>query len=188
MAANPSFISRLIDKKIDVVYNFISIGYLLEKKDLEGVEGSAATKKSILKLFHSILTKKTTFVVSREAMTSFYTAGKAIVPLIGTVDITPNKRTQYLRRLDSYLNKKSPSKFQIVYNSEFPKIAALCSGGLSLLYTVDSTFRHEKIHVFETDIINTLLHNATISQNMKTLDFSLELWNDYMNEVAGEGF
>ena len=183
LEADPSFIDKLTNRHIDAVYNFISIGYLIEKKDLENIESKEIIKKSILKLFNDVLIKETTFFVTIDAMMSIYATGKAIVPLIGAVDIALDKRISYLKRFDSYINDKSHDKIRIV-NSEPPKVAVLCSHGLSLVYLIDNEYESEKIHCFETDMINNILGREVAESTMTILDFSSDLWKTYIDELS----
>ncbi len=183
LEADPSLIDKLINRRIDAVYNFISIGYLIDMNELENIEIKETIKKSILKLFHDILIKETTFFVTIDAMIGIYATGKAIVPLIGAVDISPDERIPYLRRFESYINEKSTDKIRII-NSELPKVAVLCSPGLSLVYLIDHDYDSEKIHCFETDMINNILGNEVAESAMKILDFSSDLWKNYIDELS----
>lgn len=183
LESDPSLIDKLINRHIDVVYNFISIGYLIEKNDLENIEKNEIIKKIMLKLFSDIISKDTTFFVTIDAMMSIYSTGKAIVPLIGAVDFAPDKRIPYLKRFDSYINEKSSDKFKIV-NRELPKVAVLCSRGLSLIYLIDHEYKSEKIHCFETDAINSILNSEVAESAMTILDFNYDLWESYIDELS----
>lgn len=182
LETDPSLFDRLVNKPFDAVYNFISIGYLIEKKDLEAIACEETIKESILKLFKDILLKETTFFVTIDAMMSIYATGKAIVPLIGAIDIAPDQRISYLQRFDSYINEESRDKIRIV-NSELPKVAVLCSQGLSLIYWIDHDYESEKIHYFETDMINNLLSSEVAESTLAIMDFSSDLWKSYIDEL-----
>lgn len=180
---NPLLIDKLInERRIDSVYNFISLGYLIEKEDLENVECKEIVKEALLKLFGSILKKDTVFFVTIDAMMGFYATGKAIVPLIGAVDFPPDKRVSYLKRFDSYINEKSPHKVRIV-NSEMPKVAVLCSPRLSVVYLINNEYTFEKIHFFETDTINNILSSEVGENTMKMVEFSSDLWAAYIDKL-----
>ncbi|HCL02787.1 MAG TPA: hypothetical protein DHW61_10320 [Lachnoclostridium phytofermentans] len=183
LEANPSLIDKLTNRNINAVYNFISIGYLIKKKDLESVESKESIKNSILKLFNDILIKETTFFVTIDAMMAIYATGKAIVPLIGTVDIAPDELISYLKRFETYINEKSKDKIRIV-NSELPKVAVLCSSGLSLIYLIDHQYGSEKIHYFETDMINNILNSEVAESTKSILDFSPDLWSTYIDALS----
>ena len=183
LESDPSLITKLIDRKIDAVYNFISIGYLIENKELEKIESKAVVRKAVLKLFHSILTDETAFFVTIDAMTGFCATGKAIVPLIGAVDIAPGDRIPYLKRFNPFIDEKSDGKVRIV-NSEQPKVAVLCSRGLSLIYLIDTETQSEKIHCFETDAIQDILRNEVAESTMKIMNFSSDLWDAYLDEAS----
>ncbi len=183
LEANPSLIDKLTNRNINAVYNFISIGYLIEKKDLESVESKESIKNSILKLFNDILIKETTFFVTIDAMMAIYATGKAIVPLIGAIDIAPGELISYLKRFETYINEKSKDKIRIV-NSELPKVAVLCSSGLSLIYLIDHQYESEKIHYFETDMINNILNSEVAESTKSILDFSPDLWSTYIDALT----
>lgn len=183
LETDPSLMDQLVHRNIDAVYNFISIGYLIEKGDLENVECEETIKNSVLRLFKEVLTKETTCFVTIDAMMGILATGKAFVPLIGAIDIPPNERISYLKRFDSYINEESSAKIKIV-NNEMPKVAVLCSCGLSLVYLMDHEYKSEKIHYFETDTINHIL-DSEVAQSAKTImDFSSDLWTTYIDEVS----
>ena len=178
-----SFIDRLIDRHIDAVYSFIPIGYLIEEKDLDGMLDQETIKKAMLKLFNSIMTKETVFCVTVDAMMSFGATGKAIIPLIGVIDIPSDRRITYLQRFNSYMDEDKPGKIKIL-NCDLPKVVVLCLRGLSIVYLMDSEYTFEKIHFFETDMINNILGSEVTDGNMKTMEFSLDLCNTYMDELS----
>lgn len=176
-------IRRLLDNPIDAVYNFTSLGYLVKKEDLMPFPASAAIKDFMLKLFDNVLTKDTTFYVTIEAMTSFFATGKVIVPLIGAVEIERDKRIPYLERFNNYLQKKSHDKIKIITNDP-PKVSMISLKGLSILYIVDNEYKNERFHCFETDVINSRLHDAILNDTIKILDFTPDLWSLYIDEMT----
>lgn len=182
LGANSSLYERLSNTPIDAVYNFISIGYLVDKGDLETIECPELVKEKILKLFKNILIKETTFFVTLDAMMSIFATGKAIVPLMGAVDIAPAQRISYLQRFDSYITEESRDKIKIV-NSEMPKVAVLCSQGVSLIYWIDHDYKSEKIYCFETDVINHLLNRDVAGSTLSIMNFSPDLWQSYLDEL-----
>ncbi|GLC81894.1 hypothetical protein [Lacrimispora brassicae] len=181
--ADPSILSRLTGKHMEAVYNFISIGYLVGEKDLGLAEGREMAKRTVLELFHRILDKETTFFVTVDAMIGFCSTGKAIVPLFGAVNFPPSERIPYLQRFNSFINEKSADKVRIV-NSEQPKAAVFCLQGLNLVYMIDHDYKAEKIHCFETDLLNEILTRETSASTMKILDFSPDLWESYLGEMT----
>ncbi|NLJ30111.1 MAG: hypothetical protein GX424_00660, partial [Clostridiales bacterium] len=183
LKANPSFINRLIDLHIDAVYNFTYIGYLVQKEELESARGSETVKRSILNLFSSILTHDTVFFVTLDAMTEFYSSGKVIVPLISTVDIAKDDRIPYLQRFNQYVNENNQNKVRILC-SEMPKMVALCLKGLTLIYLNTPESGTEKIHCFETDFIADVFAKATAPDTIKLLEFSSDLWDNYIDELS----
>lgn len=183
LEADPLLIDKLTGNHIDAVFNFISIGYLIDKKELENAACKESIKKIILKLFNDVLLKEASFFVTIDAMISIYLTGKAFVPLIGAIDIAPDERIAYLERFASYINEKSHDKFRVV-NSDLPKVAILCAHDLSLVYMIDSEDGSEKIHCFQTDMINTGLTRKIEEGTMTIMDFSSDLWDTYINGLA----
>lgn len=179
---DPSFLKKLSSPRVDAVYNFISIGYLLEDRDLEASAGRKEIKKSILNFFSDILTKETAFFVTVDAMTSFFATGKVIVPLIGAVDFAPEERVAYLKRFSSLIDEKTRGKIKLI-NSDLPKVAVFCLHGLNFIYTIDSAYQSEKIHCFPSDWIQESLSAGIAKGTIKTLEFSPDLWDSYISEV-----
>lgn len=178
---DPSLLFRLTNGSIDAVYNFISIGYLIHEDEMKNIHSDEVIKKVILELFHRILTEDTDFYVNIDAMIGFQSSGHAIIPLLGTVDIPLEERIPYLKRFDSYIHKDNVSRIRIV-NSELPKVAVLCSKGLSIIYLTDND--SEKILYFRTDVINNNLKKEIAENNMKLMDFSVDLWNVFLEEMS----
>lgn len=183
LEADPSIPSRVMDRHMEAVYNFISIGYLVGEKDLGPAGGREVAKRAVLELFHRILDKDTIFLVTVDAMLGFCSTGKAIVPLFGAVDFLPEERIPYLRRFNSFINDKSSDKVRIV-NSEQPKAAVFCLKGLNLIYMIDHDYKEEKVHCFETDLFHEILSRETSDNTMKLLDFSPDLWETYLDEMS----
>jgi hypothetical protein len=181
LANDPSLLFRLTNGPVDAVYNFISIGYLIHEKEMKNIDSDEVVKKAILELFHRILTEETDFYVNIDAMIGFQSSGHAIIPLLGTVDIPLEERISYLKRFDSYIHKDNVNKIRIV-NSELPKVAVLCSKGMSIIYLTDND--SEKIHYFRTDMINNNLKKEIAENNMKIMDFSVDLWNNFLDEMS----
>jgi hypothetical protein len=183
LEADPTILPRQMGRHVDAVYNFISIGYLVEEKDLEPVNGREVSKRAILELFHRILDKETTFFVTVDAMLGFCSTGKAIVPLFGAIDFPPEKRIPYLQRFNTFISDKSSDKVRII-NSERPKAAIFCLQGLNLIYIIDHDYKTEKIHCFETNLFNDILSREASGNTMKLLDFSPDLWLAYLDEMS----
>ncbi len=183
LEADPSILSKVMDRHMEAVYNFISIGYLVEEQDLGQTGGREVAKRAVLKLFRRILDKDTLFLVTVDAMLGFCSMGKAIVPLFGAVDFLPEERIPYLRRFNSYINDKSSDKVRIV-NSEQPRAAVFCFKGLNLIYMIDHDNKEEKIHCFESDLFHHILSEKTSDNNIKLLDFSPDLWDIYLDEMS----
>lgn len=174
---NPQFIAGLAEQGIESVYNFVSIGWLLEKEELKAAGIDAELCARIAELFDAILLTETAFIVLLTAMDRFVASGKAVVPLFGAIDIPLEARAEYLQRLERFLPKKSFSKYKLV-NSDLANMAVLCTRGTALLYTVDDTHQREKIHVFKRNE----LHNFV--KDVKLLSLSPDLWQTYHKELS----
>lgn len=183
LLANPSFIADLINRRIDTAYNFTYIGYLVQAEELAGAAAPETVKRGILKLFNSILTRDTTFFVTLDAMSEFYSSGKVIVPLVSTVDIARDDRVPYLQRFNKFVRGNRPNKVRILYR-EMPRMAALCLKGLSLIYLNTPKYGSEKIHCFESDFIGNIFADETASGSTKILEFSPELWDSYLKGLS----
>ncbi len=184
LRSESSFFTRLMQMPVDAVYNFISIGYLITEQELERAESDEFVKKSLLLFFQNILDKETRFYVTIDAMLGFCSTGKAIVPLVGAIDFLPKDRVPYLTRFNTFINDQSSDKIRVV-NSEFPKAAILCSKDFTMIYMIDSKYKSEKIHCIESDIFNDILKKELDADNMILMDFSLELWENYLDEMSG---
>nr|WP_288829311.1 hypothetical protein [uncultured Clostridium sp.] len=180
---DPTIISRLTVKHVDVVYNFIPIGYLIGEKDLESVMGMEVSKRVILELFHRVMNKETTFFMAVNAMFEFATVGKAVVPLFGAIDFSPKERVQYLQRFNTLINDKSHEKVRAL-NGEQPKAAVFCLQGLNVIYIIDQDYKNEKIHFFDTNIFQDIIGKQIEKYAIKVMDFSPELWQAYCSEVT----
>jgi len=180
---DPSILSRLTDKHVDAVYNFIPIGYLIGEKDLEAVGGLEVSKRVILKFFHRVMNEETTFFMAVNAMFEFATIGKAIVPLFGAIDFSPKERIQYLQRFNTLISDRSYEKVRAL-NGEQPKAAVVCLQGLNVIYMIDQDYKNEKIHFFKTDIFQNIIEKQIAKYAIKVMEFSPELWQAYFNEVT----
>ncbi|CUX33892.1 hypothetical protein [Clostridium sp. C105KSO13] len=179
---NPGIIDKFLSKGVDAVYNFISLGYLLERHELDVLDGKDIIKDSICKLFNYILTKETPFTVTLDAMTGFFATGKAIAPLLGAVSFSQEDRLPYLERFSLYLDQEKADKLQLV-NCDMPHIAVICSPRINIVYYIDSTYQSERFYYFETDKINKMLKSKIADGSLKTLDFNEEVWNYYVDEL-----
>lgn len=180
---NLSLVDKLIDKKIDAVYNFISIGYLIKTEDLRNKKADKTIKNGVLKLFEEILSKDTTFFVSVDAMMAFYQTGKAIVPFVETVDFSISERSSYLKRFESYIIGENHDKIRLL-NIEMPKIAILCTSDLNIIYLIDNEYKNEKIHCFGSNMINSMMTNEILKKDHAIVDFSLDLWETYIGGLS----
>ncbi len=180
---DPLLLERLRSKGIDAVYNFISIGYLLTKEELQQSSQDEVVNDRLFELFQTILTEKIPFYVNVDAMFNIYITGKALVPLIGAVAIKQEERIPYLQRFDSYINEQTQDKIRIL-NAELPKMAIFACHGCSLIYLYDVQTDLEKLYYFETDLLNQFLSRKVATNTKAVMDFSPDLWMTYLSELA----
>lgn len=179
---NAVFIDKLLGKSMDAVFNFTGAGHFLKKEDLDKIEGDEAMKGAVLKLFRNVLTQKSPYYFTVDSIMNFSVDGKMNLPFLGTIEIPPEERITHLRRLGSYVKEEDFQRIRIV-NSEFPNISVFCGKGFCLVYIVNDDFPYEKIHYFETDMLKKVLTRQMADKNMQQLEFSMELWETYIDEL-----
>lgn len=176
--------NNFINRGIDGVYNFTSIGYLLKNQELESFQCSPAVREALLTFFSAILTEQSIlFYVSEKAMRNFSLHGNLIAPLIGTVSIPPEQRTAYMHRFSEYLSGDYYDKLKIV-SSELFGVAVLCSQNLCIIYTIDDASGQEKIHTLKTSQLAQQMQDKAPKGNRTFTDFSADLWDIYMDMLA----
>ncbi|MFT4004427.1 MAG: hypothetical protein QM683_01755 [Lacrimispora sp.] len=185
LEAHPMFVPRLLEKGVDIVYNFVSIGYLLERKELDAKTASPGLQDAVWKLLNGTLTMNKIFAVSFDAMERFISSGNIIVPLLGIVNYPTDARVPYLQRYNSYLREEVYEKVKLI-KSELANVAVLCTDGLTLIYTIDRQLERERIHVLKTDRISSMLYEKVMKNKMETVDFTPELWDAYQEGLSGK--
>lgn len=185
LESNPQFIPRILDKGLDIIYNFVSIGYLLERRELDAKAASPGLQEAVWKLLNGSLTRNKTFVVSFGAMERFISSGNIIVPLLGIVNYPVGARVPYLQRYNDYLEEEIYEKVKIV-KSDLADMAVLCIDDLALIYTIDRQLERERIHVLKTSCISALLHDKVMKDRMGVVDFTQELWDAYQEGLSGK--
>ncbi|QOV18371.1 hypothetical protein INP51_10115 [Blautia liquoris] len=179
----PDMRNSLNALNVDCVYNFISIGYLLTRKELDQLDASDDLKDCIYQYFQKILNSDTTFVVTINAMTNFFATGKALVPLLGYVEIPLEERTAYLRRLDSHPSSNTSGKIYIL-DQNMPNASIICSGDLTIIYLIDEDGNPEKIHIFQTEYMNPSIERILLHESARLLDFTPDLWDSYLKKMS----
>lgn len=177
MKSDINFIDNLIKSGVKAVYSAISIGYMLDEKDLKNFNANATVKRKILKLFNHIMSSDAIFYVSIDAMMDFYRTGKLNVPLLGIVDIPQEERVPYLQRLSNYLIE--PKKIQVL-NTNMPKLTILHGFDFTIIYHTDSDFSFEKLSFIRSNAIYNGLNQEIESGRMKVLPFTDELWTTFL--------
>lgn len=179
---NPQLVDLLINRGIDSVYNFTSIGYLLTRQDFNAAQYNPVICDAMLKLFSAVLTGKTTLLnISVNAMENFSVHGNLVIPLIGIMTLPPEKRTAYMKRFDEYLSGDYYSKVKIL-SGELSNIAMIYSQDMCLIYTVDDTSGREKFHILENMAFNMQMHEETHT----TIELTSDIWSIYLNKLIND--
>ncbi len=185
LESHPQVVPDLLDKGVDIVYNFVSIGYLLERSELDAKAASTCLQDAVWKLLNGTLTTNKTFVVSFDAMERFLSSGNIIVPLLGTVNYPEDARAPYLQRYNFYLREEIYDRVKLA-KSELSNLAVLCIDGLTLIYTIDRQLERERVHVLKTDRISSMMYEKVMKNKMETVDFTRELWDAYQEGLSGK--
>ena len=179
---NPQLVDHLINRGIDSVYNFTSIGYLLTRQDFNAAQYNPVICDAMLKLFSAVLTGKTTlFNVSINAMENFSVHGNLVIPLIGIMTLPPEQRTAYMKRFDEYLSGDYYSKVKIL-SGKLSNIALIYSRDICLIYTVDDTSGREKIHILKNMTFNLQMQEETHT----TIGLTTDIWSIYLDKLIND--
>lgn len=174
---------QIQNMNFEYIYNASFIGYFLTRRELDQLNATEEQKDFVYNYFQRILKSDLVFAVTIDALSNFYTTGKALVPLLGYVQFPLEERIAYLRRFDTMLLKENPNKIRIL-DQTLPNAAIACSGNFTFIYLSDLKDDPEKIHIFETEYLNQSLNNALLGNRMQVLDFSPELWNNYLEKIS----
>ncbi len=182
LKSSPEIRTGIMNLKIDAVYNFVPIGYMVEEKDIKSDDQSAVNKEVILKIFNTILTTETLFIVSLNTMKQVYSSKTVAVPLVEPVHFSKrNQLIAYMRRFDVYLSQKSSEKVKVVLG-DFPPAAIFCTKEFSIVYIPTNNFQQEKYHFFRTELIRDLLEKHLSNQSVYSV--SDGIWASYLREIT----
>lgn len=183
---NAEVAAQVLERGIDSVYNFLLIGYLLEKNEIESMEQAQEIKDFAWPLFQSILNKQTQIFLSRKDLDQFATSGKVIIPFIGTYSIPTEQRMAYMQRMNTYLQAdEHGDKFKIIDN-KLNNMAIIYIEKKCLIYAFDGEYALEKIHVFDTDKVKPMLDRLMLPSQTTALEFSGELWQAYQEDLLSK--
>ncbi|MEG0249335.1 MAG: hypothetical protein RR561_01755 [Peptostreptococcus sp.] len=184
---NPALFENVIKEKIDRIYSFLPLGFLIEKNDFEQINGHKYILDIIMKIFNKVVTEDTDVYISTDAITEFLITGEIVIPLIGMIDIEEKERINYYIRLDKYLNEHNINKVKIV-DSKLPKLAFLCAEGLSILYVMGDEYKDEKIHILKTNVFNEVLESKISNGNVHTIELDTVLKDTYLKKFSKKFF
>lgn len=176
---HPHFIPQLIEKGIDAVYSFTSVGYLLEKDEIVQIGKGSAASNAIAALFEHIMTGNTDFIVSIAAMERFGFIGQAVVPLVGTHTFPDHQRMEYMTRLDGYLHDESAFQKMKLIDSKLSNLVVMVAGDRCFVYVTDDTCSRERVHIFSRDFLAPILERESRFNQSHPMGISNELWTSY---------
>lgn len=179
---HPGFVKELLDKGVDFLYNFVSVGYLLERQELDEADAGDSLKDAVYRLLNGALVQSKAFVVSYGAMERFIATGNIIAPFVGIVNYPEGSRLPYLQRYTSYLGEEVYQSVKIV-KIEMANMAVLCAEGTTLVYTIDRHLETERIHVLPSGCISSMLYQKTLGKKNETMNFTRELWEAYQERL-----
>lgn len=187
LKSRPQVITKLLQKGVDISYNFIPVGYLLKRNELDATaaDADACFKDAVWKLLNGTLRTTKTIVISFDAMERFLSSGNLVVPLLGTVSYPEDARISYLKRYNAYLRKEAYDRVKLA-KCELSNLAVLCIEGLTLIYTIDRQLERERVHILKTDRISSMLYEKVLKNKMETVDLTPELWDAYEEEFSGK--
>lgn len=180
---HPCYVKGLLDKGVDALYNFVSVGYLLERWELDGTAADDFLKDAVYQLLNGALVQNKAFVVSYGAMERFITTGNIIAPLLGTVNYPEGTRMPYLQRYTSYLRDDMYEGVKIV-KIELANMAVLCAAEMTFVYTIDRRLEVERIHILPSGCVTEMLYKKTLGKKNETLDLTKELWEAYQERLS----
>lgn len=184
LASNPEKVSRILDQGIDKINNFIPIGYLPEKDEMESIADKDRIGEWLLKLFRSILINNTELSFTLTDMQKFAANGMAIVPFIGVYTFPFEERLVCLQRFDQYLKDEEHYDRIKILDSRLVNMAFFYVGEYCLIYAIDQEYNLEKVHIFNREKVEDMLEKITQLNNLTTLSFTKELWQTYLSSLA----
>lgn len=182
LTENPSYLSKLLERQPNSLFTSIPLGYLVNDEELKNGKSDKEIKTVMIDFFKEVMTNDTEFFITIDAMMKFCMTGTVVVPLIGQIDIPPDRRIAYLKRLNHFIRKKPLNKIMII-NSSLPEMTVFGSEGQSLIYLLDFN-QQDKVHTFPSREINDILQREFIGNPQNIVHFSIDLWNNYLDEMA----
>lgn len=174
---------KCLETGIDSVYNFIPIGYLLEKDEIQSMGRSQELNDFAWRLTQSVLNHNTQIFLSRKDMEQLAASGKVIIPFVGTYFLQGDQKIAYMQRLNTYIqNDEHGDKFKIIDN-KLNNMVVLYFEDKCLIYAFDDEYALEKIHVFDRDKVETMLNHLMIPSRTTALEFTGELWQAYHEDL-----
>lgn len=182
LTEHPSHLSKLLEQQPNSLFTSIPMGYLVTEEDLKNSKSDKKNKRLIIDFFKEVLSNDTEFYITIDAMMKFCITGTVVVPLIGQIDIPPDRRIAYLKRLNHFIRNKPLNKI-IIINSTLPEMTVFGSESQSMIYLLDFNLQ-DKVHTFPSREINNILQREFAGNPQKIVHFSVELWNSYLDEMA----
>ncbi len=173
---------QLLEQQMESVYNFLFIGYLIQKSELRNMHSDKILTDRIEKAFHAVLAGEMHFYLSFSTLERFVTFGKLMIPLLGMVTIPAPERAAYLQRFNLFLKDEQFEKVKIV-NSEYSNFSVVFFQDAAILYTADSSGAREKFHVFTHPQICNQLKESILANSNVAFELSPDLWKAYQEDL-----
>ncbi len=182
LTEHPSHLSKLLKRQPNSLFTSIPLGYLVDEDDLKNYKADEKIKTLMIDFFREVLTNDTEFIITIDAMMKFCITGTVVVPLIGQIYIPTDRRIDYLKRLNGFIRNKQFNKI-IIINSTLPEMMVFGSESKSMIYLLDHNLQ-DKVHTFPSREINDNLQRKFTENPKKIVNFSVELWNSYLDEMV----
>ncbi len=179
---DPALLTRLLDRGLRALYNFVPINYVLSASEMEETGASEEQRELMQDFLHAILKADADLYFSSAAISEFSRSGKAIVPLTGIVTVPEEKRVEIMERLEAETSPKMRKRSKLMYTS-MSGAAILCTQDLSLLYMVNQDGTSEKIHLFFMRNIAEYLENDFRKKQFRLVEYTRSRWQAYLDEV-----
>ncbi|HBR02163.1 MAG TPA: hypothetical protein DD738_06105 [Ruminiclostridium sp.] len=179
---DPQNIIQMLEQQTESVYNFLPIGYLIQKSELKGIHSDKALIELVEKAYHAVLKGNMHFYISFSTMERFVTFGKLILPLLGQTVIPAQERAAYLQRFNLFLKDEQFHKVQVV-NSGHSNFSVLFSQDATILYTTNNSGTREKFHVFTHPEMCQRLKDSILADSHVAFELSPDLWKAYQEDL-----
>ncbi len=161
-------------------FSFVPLGYLVNKEELDKMEGNQIMKDMLLSLNDRIMNDKNIFASASLIVDYFKIYGKLHLPFIGIINFPPNKRKEYLKRYDHYVENDVPENIRFIHLS-VGLTTFVCFEKVALVYMTNEEQTIEKLYYLRTDKVFDILNKAT-QYNIATQYLTSTFWNQLSSD------